>query len=578
MSCPGREASRQRWRQTLVNCGLVALTTALVAAVLLIVSWRSSAPVRTVQAPVLAKALEAGRQATDDASAAAWAREMDQLARHAYFGSLRFQRRGVLLLVASLLTALGCFQTAVALDRSLPNPRLFAPPGGGRRRRLAWYAVSVALVLAAVVHHLLLLVPRAATPVDAGPVVAISLRARPPGETPPPPLADDVLARGWTRFRGPNGLGVAAATRVPVDWDFAVGRNVRWKVPLAQAGFSSPIIWEGRVFLTAADARERAVLAFDLATGAQVWRQTVPYGGGPLPLPAVSDDTGYAAPTMACDGMRVFALFGTGDLAAFTLAGEPVWRQHLGAASIDYGHASSPVLAGGLLVIAGDRAEGGVVKALDPATGAPRWALARDGIGPSWSTPVAIPDAGLLLHAPYVTTMHRVTDGRELWRVDAVGGEIAPSPAWDAGRFYVAQEYARVVAFAVAGTNAPTQLWEHLEHLPSVASPVAHDGRLWVVTQGGEAVCLDGTTGAPLWEHIFDEGFYASPIIAAGHLYLVDRRGTVHILETGRAFKPVATLPLGEPADATPAPGEGYLIFRTSESLLCVGEAPAPGE
>ena len=67
---------------------------------------------------------------------------------------------------------------------------------------------------------------------------------------------------------------------------------------------------------------------------------------------------------MACDGARVFALFGTGDLAAFTLEGEGVWRQHLGAASIDYGLASSPVLAGGLLVIQGDRAEGGLVKAL----------------------------------------------------------------------------------------------------------------------------------------------------------------------------------------------------------------------
>lgn len=577
MNCSGLEARRQRWRQTLVNCGLVALTTALVAAVLLIVSWRSGAPVRTVQSPVLAKALETGRQAADDASAAAWAREMDRLARHAYFGSLQFQRRGVLLLVASLLAAFGCLQTAAALDRTLLNPRIFGPPDDGRRRRLVWYAVCVAVVLAAVAHHLLLLVPRTTAPADAVKVTAISLRGRSSAiQQPAPPLADDILARGWTRFRGPYGLGVSAVRRVPVDWDIAVGRNVRWKVPLEQAGFSSPIIWEERVFLTAADARERTVLAFDLVTGKPVWRQAVPYGGGETTLPEVTDDTGYAAPTMVCDGARVFALFGTGDLAAFTLEGEGVWRQHLGAASIDYGLASSPVLAGGLLVIQGDRAEGGLVKALDPATGALRWSLARDGIGPSWSTPVAIPpDGGLLLHAPYVTTLHRVTDGRELWRVDAVGGEIAPSPAWDAGRFFLAQEYARVVAYAADGTNAPSQLWEHFEHLPNVASPVARDGRVWVVTQGGEAACLDGATGEVFWQHTFDEGFYASPVIGGGHLYLVDRRGTVHILETGRFFKPVATLPLGEPTDATPAPGEGYLVFRTSQSLVCVGEPPA---
>jgi outer membrane protein assembly factor BamB len=577
MNCPGLDARRNRWRQTLANCGWVALTTSLVVAVLLIVSWRSSTLKRTVQSPVLARAMNEGRQTAADEAHTAWIREMDRLARHAYFASLQFQRRGLLLLIVSLLAAVGGFQAAAMLGRTLSNPRGFGPPGEGRRRRVAWHLAAVAGVTITVVYHLVQLVPR--IPAPTGPAtVVVATRREPPSvaEETPPPLADAELERGWTQFRGPRGLGVAAAARVPIDWDLATGKNVRWKVPLDQPGFSSPIVWAGHVYLTTADRTERAVLAFDLATGKLAWRQMVAYGGGSTPLPEVTDDTGYAAPTMACDGARVFALFGTGDLAAFTLAGEPVWQQHLGAAAIDYGHASSPLLVDGHLILQGDRYEGGVVKALDPATGALRWALAR-AVGPSWSTPVSIPGSGLLLHAPYVTSLHRLADGQELWRVEAVGGEIAPSPAWDAGRFYVAQEYARVVAFA-CGTNAPPEIWEHLDHLPSVASPVARDGLLWVVTHGGEAVCLDGETGKPLWEHLFDKGFYASPVIGEGRLVLVDRQGQVHILETGRAFKRVATCPLGEPSDATPALGAGYLVFRTSSSLLCVGEAPAPGE
>ena len=568
MSAADQVLRRSRRRQALVRVGLVALVMAAVVASLLLASWRSGGLQRTVQSPVLAAALAEGRRAPADAAQVAWVRDMDRLARHAYFTSLQFQRRGVILLAVSLLAALVCFQWAARLGWTIEDPRRYGTVGGPSRRQWIVSALALLGVVVLTGHHLLQLAP------EAPPRRAIETRAvrEPPGAARAAPIApvDDArLAQAWTQFRGPGGRGVAAATNTPAFWNPATGEGIRWQTPLAQPGFSSPIVWEDRVFLTAADERERAVLAFDLMSGAPLWRQVVAYGGGDIPLPTVTDDTGYAAPTPACDGVRVFALFGTGDLAAFTLAGEPVWQQHLGAAAIDYGHASSPVYHGGLLIVQGDRWQGGFVKALDPATGDIRWARARDH-GPSWSTPVIVPGpaGGVLLHAGQATALHRLDDGAERWRFAAVDGEIAPSPAWDAGRVYVAQEYDRLVAFPGA-TNAPAALWEFRERLPNVASPVAADGRVWMVDAAGSATCIEGATGRVLWTHDFDEGFYASPVIGGGRLYLVDRQGTVHVLATGPAFELIASHRLGAPCNATPALGEGWIVFRTAGHLIC---------
>ena len=573
------KARRDMWRRTLLRCGLVAVVIGGVVATLLIISGRSGSLIRTVQSPVITHVLEEGRLTPRNEIQVAWARDMDRLARQAYLASRRFQRRGVVLLLVCLGASLICLQGAALLGGTLQDPRRYTASDKGRGMRRAVSMAAISCCVFVMGWHLW----RLATVRSLAPSLGAELAAHTgkngasPPSSPlesslPPPLDDAVLARGWTQFRGPYGLGVAAATNVPLAWDVATGSGIRWKVTIEQPGFSSPVVWDGKVFLTTADKQERAVSAFDLASGVRLWRQVVAYGGGAVPLPEATDDTGYAAPTMACDGVRVFTLFGTGDLAAFTLAGAPVWRQHLGNAAIDYGHASSLLVAGGLLIVQGDRHEDGVVKALDPMTGDLRWALARE-VGPSWSSPVAIPgdEVRLLLHAAHATSLHRLTDGTLLSLFDAVGGEIAPSPAWDAGRIIVAQEYARVVAFS-SEVEDPTALWEFFDCLPSVASPVAWNGRIWVSDQGGGTACLDGATGALQWEHFFDEGCYASPIIAGGHLYLVDRTGNVQILETGSSFKLVATRPLGEACDATPAVGEGYLIFRTAKHLICVAD------
>ena len=161
---------------------------------------------------------------------------------------------------------------------------------------------------------------------------------RPP--SPSPPSAEELL-KNWPRFRGPLGSGVSAVPDMPTRWDAASGEGIAWKSPVPLPGNSSPIVWRDSVFLTGATEESREVYCFAAADGALRWKWVVPADGEAAEPPEVSEDTGYAAPTMATDGLRVFAAFANGDFAAADLQGQQVWVRHFGPLKNAYGHASS---------------------------------------------------------------------------------------------------------------------------------------------------------------------------------------------------------------------------------------------
>ena len=171
----------------------------------------------------------------------------------------------------------------------------------------------------------------------------------------------------WNVFRGPA-CGVSPWTNAPAAWDGASGRGVLWQTPLRMTGVSSPVLWGKRLYITEGDEKERAVLAFDAGNGRLLWRRLVADGGQGTPLPAVSD-YGLAMPTPACDSNGVYALFGTGDLAAFSPDGKLMWRLFLGRPTIGYGFASSPVVVSNLVVVQFDHHAAGRVLALETTTG-----------------------------------------------------------------------------------------------------------------------------------------------------------------------------------------------------------------
>ena len=157
--------------------------------------------------------------------------------------------------------------------------------------------------------------------------------------TPATFLTAEQRALHWPRFRGAYGAGHADSATPPVQWNVPSGEGLRWKTAVPQPGNSSPIVWNNRVFVSGASRDQQEVYCFDANDGRLMWTSSL--GLSPAGMPAVSEETGYAAPTMATDGQCVFVVFASGDLAAIDFAGQTQWQISLGPLQNSYGHASS---------------------------------------------------------------------------------------------------------------------------------------------------------------------------------------------------------------------------------------------
>ena len=581
------EAKHERldmWRKTARGVGVVALIFSLVVGVLLVTDWLRAGQAKTVRSDALGQMLLQARQ-TPDSGTVAQAREMDLVARHAYFSSVTFRSTGTWMLTFGLLVMVACCHVAARLGRKIEDPRRFPAQDLARADRDARLAMLVAGVLCLLLLPVWgLRVAATASPVAASNTVAQagSTNAAPAAPAasaqvapavPMAPVVKAVAAFQWNCFRGPR-CGVAPGSNAPTVWNGKAGTGVLWQTPLAKAGVGSPVAGSGKIYLTSADEQVREVVAYDAATGRQLWRQEVADGGKAAgeALPQTSADTGLAAPTAACDDAGVYAIFGTGDLVAYAPDGKLLWQVYLGRPDNTYGHASSLLVDGGRLYVQYDQPEKGRVLAVDAAHGKTIWEKKRTQ-GAVWCSPVLVPGGDgrpvLLVNGQGALSAYEPDSGKELWSVDGVTGDVAPSAAWWNGRVFIAMASARMICYELAGK--PVQKWEYAETLPDVASPVAADGLVYLATSAGQLACLDAADGKEVWKHDGPNGFYASPVICGSRVYALDREGVMHVLAAGRTFEELAASPLGDATDATPAFADGRIYVRTKSTLWCLG-------
>lgn len=376
-------------------------------------------------------------------------------------------------------------------------------------------------------------------------------------------------------FRGFLGHGIAYHKNIPTDWDGATGKNVKWKVALTKSGYNSPIIWGDKIFIAGGDEEARIVSCFDRHTGQLLWEKEVSdIPGAPSTLPRPTEDTGFSAPTMAVDGNNVYAIFATGDIIAFDLDGNRTWARNLGLPANHYGHSSSLMVWKDKLVVQYDTGKGGRMLALNITDGKTAWDITRDNMI-SWSSPILIQKEGnmqiVTTADPYVAGYDLKT-GDELWKVEALMGEVGPSAAYDEGLglVFATNEYARTVA--VKPEPGAEIIWEDDYYLSEASSPVADNGYLIVATSYGDLICHNAQTGEMLWEHHFNSGFYSSPMIAEGKIYIADMGGAMHILQADESGEIINEPELGEPVYAIPAFADGRIYLRTNTALYCIEE------
>lgn len=381
------------------------------------------------------------------------------------------------------------------------------------------------------------------------------------------------IAENWPCFRGVDGNSITQRSEVPTTWDEQAGKNIKWKTEVLKPGFSSPIVWGNKIFLSGGDKGSRRVMLYDAVDGKLVWqREVCGIPGSPSQLPEVTDDTGYAAASMTTDGRQVYAIFANGDLISYNFNGDVVWSRNLGVPENHYGHSSSLMIRNGILVVQYDHSKATSLIGIKPDTGKTIWKTEHGG-DISWASPIFVEVKGEILiisATSRLVTAHSLETGKEVWQVECMGGEVAASPAYADGHVYVTNDNASTVSINV---ETGKLRWQNDSlDMPDVASPVVKGKYLFMATSTSLLVCVNTETGKRIWEKEFPTGFYSSPILVGENIYVTDLKGVTYILKLGDKYEEVSKGSVNDQVVTTPAFVGNCIYIRGKKFLYCISE------
>ena len=422
-----------------------------------------------------------------------------------------------------------------------------------------------------------------------------------------------VHADDWPHWRGPAASGVAPDRSVPLKW--SATDNVAWKAPIAGAGISSPIVSGDRVFVTSqigtgisregprlvqggnaaalgerplgagrapapADKTIFVVEAFARADGKKLWERRLDAEGTLTPT---HEKHNLATPSPVTDGTLLYALFGTGQLAALNRDGSIAWQRHLGkeysAFDIQWGHGSSPVLFGDSLILLCDHPSASYLVALDKRTGKEQWKADRGMGRSSYSTPLVVETpngAELIVNSSERIDAYDPRNGTPLWHLGDANRFPVPSPVVHDGVIYASRGYRSgpYMAIKPGGRGDVTSthvVWSVATGAPYCSSLLYYDGIVYMANDVGVLTAVDAANGQRVWQERVDGVFSASPVGGGGHVYFVSEDGNTVVLKGGRAPQVVARNDVGERMLASPAISGGRLFLRTDEHLIAIG-------
>ena len=397
-------------------------------------------------------------------------------------------------------------------------------------------------------------------------------------------LAAPTFAQQWPRFRGPDGAGLSDAA-VPVAGE---SNPVLWKVPLPGVGHASAVVWGDRVFTTCGDESSGtlSVVCLSARDGGVLWKRD-----HPGETYRHHGENSYASSTPAVDGDHVYVcVMRPKELKVVALKhdGSDAWAAPLGPFVTQHGGGHSPIVHGGLVIVANEQdGPGSCLVALDRESGKVRWTTPRKSFRFSASTPCVLRPKNGPEQLVFTSWAHGMTalnpaDGAILWEAEGafeartVGSPVAAHDAamviascgeGGGGRAMVA-----VKAPAAPGGKAEVA-YKVTKAAPYVPTPLVKGERLYYLADNGTATCADLATGKTIWQERLPGGtYFGSPVCAGDTIYAVSKRGNLVAFAAADEFKLLANHDLGEKSDATPAIVGNRMYVRTYGHLVCVGK------
>ncbi len=393
-------------------------------------------------------------------------------------------------------------------------------------------------------------------------------------------------ADNWPEFRGPTAQGVVRHGRLPTEW--APDKNVTWKQTIPGNGWSSPVLWGGRVYLTTSvpDGKDLSLraLCLDAATGKVVWdKEAIRQEAGKAPR--IHGKNTDASATPVVDGKRLYAHFGHLGTACLDLDGNVVWRNTELRYAPVHGNGGSPVLVDDLLVFSIDGADKQAVVALDRGTGFVRWQTDRQSRAVktfSFGTPLVIEVGGakqVVSQGSNVVSALDPKTGLEVWKVRTTGYSVVPRPVFGHGLLFVCTGFDAPSLLAIRpdgkGDVTDTHVaWKTSRNVPLTPSPLLHGDELYLISDRGVASCLDAKTGKVHWEERVGGNHSSSPLVADGKVYFQSEEGVGTVVRAATTFARVAKNDMKERTLASCAAADGSLYLRTETHLYRI-DAPA---
>ncbi len=420
-------------------------------------------------------------------------------------------------------------------------------------------------------------------------------------------LANSQAETTWPQFRGPGGQGHSDATGLPLHWDEST--NIVWKTPILGNGWSSPVVANGKVWLTSATkvvATEAeleakgagpAGMKLDVAHAITLWVSEVDLSTGELlrkiklaeveSPQAIHPLNSYASPTPVLAEGRLYCYFGDfGTFCLDTAKGKVVWQKRI-RLEHSVGPGSSPLLVDDLLVLTCDGMEAQFILALHAADGTQAWQTDRPPLRTdtpdfrkSFCTPLSINVHGenqLVIPGAQWCVAYVPRTGKEIWRVDhGRGFSLASRPVFDGQRVFICTGFMNAELLAIRPDGQGDVTETHVERIaskqiPHRSSPLLYGEQILTVSDGGIAQCFETANGNQLWKERIGGKFSASPLYADSRIYLCSHEGRTTVIAAGDEYQELATNDLDGQLMASPVVVESDLLLRTESHLYRIG-------
>lgn len=385
-------------------------------------------------------------------------------------------------------------------------------------------------------------------------------------------------ADDWPAWRGPSGQGHSTEKSLPLKWSKT--ENIKWNVPLAEPGNSSPIVWGDKIFLTQANkgGTVRSLLCFAKADGKLLWQKDTAYAE----QEKCFNPAYYCSASPVTDGERVVVGYGQAGMYCYNFQGKELWkRTDLGVWKHGFGNASSPVLYEDLAILwcgPNDGYKGrNWLLAVDKKTGKTVWET--DEKGGSWATPLITKVNGqdqLILSVPNKLKGFDPKTGKELWFCDGLGEQTRSSALFGNGiAVGLASRGGPALAVKLGGSGDITadRLWLQPNSQRTGSGVIVGD-HVYALEENGTPHCYDLKTGEEVWKvQSRAGGSWSSMVYADGRIYGLAKSGDTYVFAANPKYELLAANRLGyEETNASLAVSDGELFIRTTKTLWCISE------